>query len=333
LHLIEPAVIQQSLEERLQPTRERTIDIGFKANDQHKVKVLKSETPVNSNVDVDSLPFDQLTIGEHFNVFSDLFMPGVYFYNTQSLSVTFGREKVHFGNAVCASVANESPQVDIGRIGSTSNAFNTLLMVNLEGSPFEDTLNEPSASSHGSTQLVHWLVANIPDAKGVEQGEGIVLYLPPVPFYGTGYHRIAFLLFRHKNPIDLSRYSLKGNHLADREFSTNKFFKEFEREITPSSLRFCQVKWHEECDKTLHKLGMKSPRYWYEWNEDYKPEQKEFPMKAMPFDLYLDMYRSPESVRREIEKKRIERLVREGEIKPSKYPDIFYAENKKKLPP
>ncbi|KAH7699441.1 phosphatidylethanolamine-binding protein, partial [Aphelenchoides avenae] len=123
------------------------------------------------------------------------------------------------------------------------------------------------------------------------------------------------------------------DHLADRKFSTNVFFKTLENDITPSALRFFQVKWHECVDKALHVIGLKSPRFWYEWNEELKPEQKEYPMKPMPFDLYLDMYRSPESVRKEIERKKLERLVREDAMHPTKYPDIFYADNRKTLPP
>lgn len=34
-------------------------------------------------------------------------------------------------------------------------------------------------------------------------------------------------------------------------------------------------------------LGMKIPRYWYDWNEDLRPEQREFPKKSMPFNEFF----------------------------------------------
>uniref|UniRef100_A0A914PDD2 Uncharacterized protein n=1 Tax=Panagrolaimus davidi TaxID=227884 RepID=A0A914PDD2_9BILA len=77
---------------------------------------------------------------------------------------------------------------------------------------------------------------------------------------------------------------------------------------------------------------MKSPRFFYEWNEPMKPKQIEFPKKAMPFNHYLDMFRPPQLVRREMFKKKLEKLIHQGDCEKSGYPDIFYPENKKKLP-
>lgn len=78
---------------------------------------------------------------------------------------------------------------------------------------------------------------------------------------------------------------------------------------------------------------MKSPRFWYEWNAPLKPPQKEFPMKSMPFDLYLDMYRHPKEVERTLFREWLEKRVHEGSVEKPKYPDIFYAENKATMPP
>lgn len=44
------------------------------------------------------------------------------------------------------------------------------------------------------------------------------------------------------------------------------------------------------------------------------------------------MYRPPEVVKREIFMKKLERLVHNGTCEKAPYPDIFYPENKKKLP-
>lgn len=43
-----------------------------------------------------------------------------------------------------------------------------------------------------------WFVANITDCD-VEKGETVVEYLPPIPFYGSGDHRIVVLVYK-QNP-------------------------------------------------------------------------------------------------------------------------------------
>lgn len=54
-------------------------------------------------------------------------------------------------------------------------------------------------------------------------------------------------------------------------------------------------------------LGLKSPQFEYEYTPALKPEQKEFPKKAQPFDLYLDMYRDPKEVEAELLEERLKR--------------------------
>ena len=44
------------------------------------------------------------------------------------------------------------------------------------------------------------------------------------------------------------------------------------------------------------------------------------------------MYRPPQLVQRDMFKKKLERLVHDAECEKAPYPDIFYSENKKKLP-
>lgn len=60
-----------------------------------------------------------------------------------------------------------------------------------------------------NTQVLHWLVGNIPDGADLSKGEEMVPYIQPIPVKGTGYHRIAFVLFRHKKKIDFSHFKLK----------------------------------------------------------------------------------------------------------------------------
>lgn len=180
-------------------------------------------------IDLDKSEFDQLAVINHHNVFEDLFTPGVYFHNTQGLEVQFGDDGVvSFGNSLSAASTVQPPRVQIGEISERgkeqqastqaqkSTAFNTLLMLNLDGDGFVDAGASPSVEmselgdekeAETKTQLLHWLVANIPsESSGLEKGELIVPYLQPLPFYGSGYHRVAFLLLRHQEKVDLSSY-------------------------------------------------------------------------------------------------------------------------------
>uniref|UniRef100_A0A914Z8Q2 Large ribosomal subunit protein mL38 n=1 Tax=Panagrolaimus superbus TaxID=310955 RepID=A0A914Z8Q2_9BILA len=331
LHLIDPDRIVETFEERTKVFKAKENDIGFKKRpesvtierDEEKLEKLARKKQLE--IDLDLLKFDHLKIYDHYNIFEDLFMPGVYFNNTQKFGVKYGDTVVvKRGNLLTAADATSEPQIEIESLGS--NAYNTVLMLNMDGDGF--TAERPN--DFDKSQLLHWCIANISD--GQKNGETIVPYLPPTPYKGTGYHRIAFILFRHKEKIDFSDIQLKGDHLADRVFRLNRFFKQHENEITPSALNFSQIKYDESVDKTLHQIGMKSPRFFYEWNEPLKPKQIEFPKKAMPFNHYLDMYRPPELVKREMFKKKLERLVHQGKCEKAEYPDIFYPENKKKLP-
>lgn len=83
----------------------------------------------------------------HYKIFDDLFMPGVYFNNTQNVKIQFDRDSssVYFGNLINAKAAHNAPNIELGKIGSSSNGFNSILMVNIDGYGFtseEDLLTQ-----------------------------------------------------------------------------------------------------------------------------------------------------------------------------------------------
>uniref|UniRef100_A0A7E4V3R5 Large ribosomal subunit protein mL38 n=1 Tax=Panagrellus redivivus TaxID=6233 RepID=A0A7E4V3R5_PANRE len=333
LHIIDPDRIVDTFEEATRVVKPKEINIGFKrtsktptiARDEAALEIAAHKRTLE--VDLSQLSFDQLSIYDHFNIFEDLFVPGVYFNTTQKVAVRYGSESVARGNLISStSIAKEAPEVEIEALGT--DAYNTLLMVNLDG----DAYTPEAENEFDKTQILHWFVGNIPDGAKVDSGETVVPYLPPTPYKGTGYHRVAFLLLRHKEKIDFSSNKITSLSLADRIFRVNRFAKQHESTLTPTAVSFAQFRWDESVDETLHAIGSKSPRFFYEWNEPLKPEQKEYPAKPMPFNLYLDMYRPPEVVQREMFSKKLERLVHDGKCEPAPYPDMFYAENRKKLP-
>uniref|UniRef100_A0A915ED56 Mitochondrial ribosomal protein L38 n=1 Tax=Ditylenchus dipsaci TaxID=166011 RepID=A0A915ED56_9BILA len=362
---VDPSTIFASFKERIAGPDRRAVNIGFKerkfnvTRNANRDSLEKLSKKMELRIDLGKVISDQSLVPmDHFNIFQDLFMTGVYFYNTQKIDVKFGassseddgqyveNSSVCFGNIVDTCNAVAPPRVVIEATPSSDvekpAAYNTLLMLNLEGLGFcsedeaqELSENQPSEQplNQNQSQMLHWFVANMPDSATPEEGQIIVPYMQPIPFHATGYHRIAFILFRHSSKIDFSNYQLEKNDLLGRKFEMNAFFKLFEESITPSAVRFCQMKWDESCDVALHELGLKSPRYWYEWNQLLKPLQKEWPMKPVPFNHYLNMYRDPAEVRRSVQRKRLEMLVNQGsgdKLEKPKYPDVFYRENRKK---
>lgn len=330
MHLIEPTDYYKSLAERL-TDQNKTLDIniGFKKPAIQEEKSLKKDPNLEKisrnnelTIDLNQVGDDSLSIALHFNIFSDLFTDGVYFHNVQDFKVVYPFGSVQTGNVVDSSSALSQPKISIKSTGKVG--FNTLLMVNIDGDCFE--------KNDEQREVVHWIVGNIPDGESVVKGEELVPYLQPTPYHGTGYHRVAYILFRHKDKVDFGELKLKTNDFVERLFSTRAFLKQYESALTPSCLKFSQMEWTESVDKTLESQGIKSPRFWYDWNEPSKPQQREFPIKSVPFDRYLDMYRPPEVVDRQVRREWLEKKVHEDKVEKSQYPDLFYADNKKTLP-
>uniref|UniRef100_A0A915AEE4 39S ribosomal protein L38, mitochondrial n=1 Tax=Parascaris univalens TaxID=6257 RepID=A0A915AEE4_PARUN len=326
LHIIDPDKYLQPLEERLKEAEQPRIDIGFK---ERKEKVLKKQIPredleklsrtLQLRIDLKRVDHSVVPgIFHHFRLFDDLFGDNVFFRIVQRMIPSCGKYDVYFGNVLHAGDTIEQPKVVIESVGS---GFNSLMALNLDGNPYSE-----------SEQILHWFLSNIEDGRDISSGTEVVPYLQALPFKGTGYHRFAFILFRHEKQIGFDAYRLKGNDLSDRIFSMQRFYKENEASLTPSSVAFAQVVWDVSVNKALHALGMKAPLYEYEYRSPLKVPQKEFPNKAQPFDLYLDQFRDPLEVEAELLKRRLRMSRVDERPQQPKYPDMNYAENKKKLP-
>lgn len=151
-------------------------------------------------IDLGKITEDSLSIALHFNIFSDLFQEGVYFHNVQGFQVDYPDASVVSGNVIPSESAQSQPNIVIESKGN--GGYNTLLMVNIDGDCFEKTHIDEQR------EVVHWLTGNISDGASVDQGEELVPYLQPTPYHGTGFHRIACILFRHKEKVDFSQLKL-----------------------------------------------------------------------------------------------------------------------------
>lgn len=327
LHIIDPSKFNRTIEEVLEKKEVEKINIGF-AKRVENVNVMKTteERAVLEKksrnqellIDIDLAASGSLSIYDHYKVFDHLFGEGVYFEIVQHFEAAFGDNVVYTGNCIAAEDTTQRPQISLESV--KAEGFNTIMMVNLDGNPFEK-----------EGEVAQWIVKNIPDGGNVEQGEEVLSYLQPIPLKGTGYHRVAFVVFRHDKPLSLD-FSCLSETLDGRIFSMPHFYKQNEEQITPSSLSFFQTTYDISCKEQLHKLGLKSPIFEYEYNDALKPAQKEFPHKPMPFDLYLDMYRDPKMVEKNLLEERLKKAQLD-DFQPSKWLDINYNENKKKLPP
>ncbi|PAV85365.1 hypothetical protein WR25_07225 [Diploscapter pachys] len=321
LHVIEPTDFYRPLAEVLAKEEIERIDIGFKPvesedakKEQKKLDMADMEhlsRNLKLMVDFDKIPFEQRLVFEHYGLFDDLFGRGVYFESVQGLDIAFGDHPVCSGNMITPANLNDPPQVSIESI--RKGEFNTLVMVNLDGNATE-----------AKGEMFQWMITNIPDGEGVEKGDELIPYLKPLPFCGTGFHRIAFVMFRHTEKINLPS---KGSDIPSRIQSFSTLYKDNEQVLTPSAMRFFQCEYDNSVKEKLHEMGLKSPIFKYEYREALKPMQYEFPMEPHPFDLYFDMYRPSD----EVEQERLEERLQEVGLKDFKrkpYLDANYMENR-----
>ncbi|OUC49126.1 phosphatidylethanolamine-binding protein [Trichinella nativa] len=281
-----------------------TLNAAEKAELEQEALKLDLETIEEENSQ-GSEPMLVKQMAEHYGIFRDLFHSMVYFYPVVPLKILFPIDnetayRVYYGNILKPEEVNSAPLVSFK---AEPNTYWTLMAVNLDGNAYEN-----------DTEVLHWFVCNI-EAGQLETGEVISPYLQPLPFRGTGLHRVAFLLFKQTHPFleHLSEFkeTIKADTLAGRSFSVSRFYKRLEDVITPAGLAFCQCEWDSSCTACFHDiLNMKEPVY-----------------------KYLDKYRDVESIEKQLLMKRLSRSSAfQCDPEMPKYPNIFYKEEKLTVP-
>ena len=81
--------------------------------------------------------------------------------------------------------AKSAPEVSFSPQPEDEGCLWTLLAVNPDGNPVE-----------AGKSILHWLLVNIPADGDLSRADELKPYLPPLPFQGTGFHRLVFTLFR-----------------------------------------------------------------------------------------------------------------------------------------
>ncbi|UXI23153.1 hypothetical protein NH340_JMT09096 [Sarcoptes scabiei] len=154
--------------------------------------------------------------------------------------------------------------------------------------------------------VCHWLLANIHQKNLVEtEFDTIVRYLPIYSMRGFGYHRYVFVLFQHRNRLDNLK-SIDDFDLFQRRFNALEFMADCSKlnnqtPLVPIGLTWFQTTWSDYCKSIFHEvLGMRSPTYEYVFPlEKTQFKQLQYPART-PFNIYLDMFRDPKEMSKEV---------------------------------
>jgi len=174
------------------------------------------------------------------------------------LGISFGNTNIHRGNIVSPTELLFPPT--ILNYQGIEDHFTTLVLSNLDGHPLDS-----------SKEILHWVVANIPD-DDVSQGDTIVEYLPPTPWKGTGFHRFVFTLYKHESTFNYSNI-VDTNTLGSRTLSSCDISSTLD--MTPVGLAWCQSEWDSSVANTCSYLVDISGEPIFDF-EDYIEPKEEF---------------------------------------------------------
>ncbi|KAL5105578.1 39S ribosomal protein L38 mitochondrial [Taenia crassiceps] len=311
----------------------RRLDLELMAR-RRQLEVVADEV-LNQDEDCES-PFRRLLAATHYGIFKDLFGPYYYFVPVLDVPIFYPLVDssdvvpVYYGNQISAGNAMAEPLIDFSRL--PKNSLWTLTMT----SPDEPLLDQ-NGINHA--EYIHWMISNIdPEIcqdKVLMEGDLIVDYLPPLPYFGSGFHRYVFLLYRQDNGhIELSkelRGPIKKNYHEERVFSTADFYRLHQDALTPSGLAFFQSSWDEHVRSYFreHLPDISEPIFEIHSPTEMPPPQARFPLanswfhsrrhpwglplansrlgvhEDVSFDCYLDRYRDKREMDQELVQQRL----------------------------
>jgi len=331
------------------PASNRSKMLEFRRQQRANPELERAARRNELEVDLDTVKSEHLASGGMFKdivlaadlygIYEDLFGPDLFFTPSKELNLHFDFDEdyitpVFRGNVIKPSEAVSQPALSFKN--DEESCFYTLVMSNPDGHFTDD-----------NAEYLHWMVGNIPcdGSFGTEEtdiarlGENICPYLQPFPPYGTGFHRFVFILYKHKNKLDLSDYKQEEIrnevNLTKRTFNTRKFYDKYASDehelIIPIGMAFFQ----SDYDSTLHKvfhdiLNMEEPKYEYNFLPQYvrpwNDLHKDHFANQMGFNHFLDKYRDPKEIQEEVLKKRLKTLDPfKGDLdREIKYPNAHY---------
>lgn len=211
---------------------------------------------------------------------------------------------VHRGNLITPLYASAKPSVVIdARTGSSScdkvtdallNDKISLLTDKSDGHMYTLALLNLDSTLGDEKPVCHWMVSNISRQGGCQQE--VMPFMPVYGIRGLGYHRFAFLLMRHAKPITVD--AVPDFVFPHRLLDPLDFLQS--HEATPIGLSWFQSTWDPYTQKVFHnQLNMKSPVYEYQAPPMTLMKQVKHPFAA-PFNVYLDNFRDPKELNKEV---------------------------------
>lgn len=121
--------------------------------------------------------------------------------------------------------------------------FYSLALVNLD-SHFSDS------------GVCHWMLSNIHTDGSETTAETIVKYLPVYGIRGFGYHRFAFVAFKHNKALTglnkVDDFDLGKRKFNGLDFMHSLTSKDNGLELTPVGLSWFQTTWNENCQDVFY---------------------------------------------------------------------------------
>ncbi|CAG2118891.1 unnamed protein product, partial [Medioppia subpectinata] len=190
------------------------------------------------------------------------------------------------------------------RLVNDDNNYYTLCLISLDSQLGEES------------NVCHWMATNIHNKNKVTNYETIIKYLPVYGIRGLGYQRFVFLLYKHKNALNLQ--NVDDFDLKKRGFNAYDFMSSHgsDNTVTPVGLSWFQTTWDYSSQKICYdylemisndyKLflymdceDMRAPNYEWSPPKEKRYNQLQFPGRA-PFNIYLDAFRDPKDISKEV---------------------------------
>eukprot|EP00794_Sanderia_malayensis_P018626 gene18626-20504_t len=191
-------------------------------------------------------------LAKYYGIFKDIFKEK-HFTPTVWLDVSFQNAIVHRGNIIEPSECLMKPTVSFD---GTSDKYHSLILVNPDGCyPVADA------------EVLHWMVLNAPGSK-IEDGRELS-YIPPIPWKGSGFHRLCLAVFAHNEPVDVNKINESTDNRL--KFHTAEFIEKLEPNLRPVGLGWFQSSWDSSVSQIAKNLGIFEPMF--EWEEFQSPKQ------------------------------------------------------------
>lgn len=321
------------------------IDIGFQPKRcARSVRLRRFATQQSASVCLDQverewlsgMPVQARAIARHYGVYRHMFGRGEFlpvvplrveysvasgeFDNNNSNESSGSDDLCHVvarGNVIKPAEASRTPAVsfrwksgeEVDGDGSSAGEKTmwTLTCTSLEG-----------GVEHDSPESLLWMVQNIVGQGGdvtvsdpdscIVSGTEVFPYRQPLPSRGTGFHRVAFVLYKHSQAdlcVEAGSNVSGHNGPGPAPFSSEQFYRANEQTLTPASLVFFQSDWDASVQRFWHERFKRAePVFEYVFPPPYVAKQPWFPA-GQSVHHFFDKHADPRDIQHQMLVKRL----------------------------